>query len=616
MGGYSLFSTSDEILEAVGEPPLRDKNINILVSLALAVLYALTIPTHLPDADGPQFVVIGITGGIAHPPGYPLYCSLLRTLNLLFNDPETSFAAFAYFSAILSGAAAFTSLDMLTRIGISTIARVTTVGIIFTSFSVWHISNNVEPFALNLLLCALVFWFVASLIYDAPKFPVPGMKTITALGVLFGLGICNHHTQSLLVPMTCYAIVKTATNRKGLWVDSRFFVGGMMIGLIPLLYFFTADLDAPMVYGLNRWRDQPFVAVFRHLLRLDYGTFNLVAYKDPISRSVFLFQRLAESVMYIGVPFSCLALWHALRIRHDPKKNSHNNLQIFITCSAINILPISIFFILAKFEHNNFSDAILSRFVALPALLLCPLMAIGLELIKDKARAPISWSIATLLLCGSLTINLGSSDRRFQRLPEFTLKTMLDLSKNGFLLGDSDFMWAGIPFMKVVRRTGTDVRFIVQSHLRGKKSREAYFRKWQLPHENWKNVNDFFEYAVKNGGLAFEFPPVGNAIIKRVYPLGPIYITGKVSTPELAALFTMNKALYSELEKSNLLNKNLLTSDWELYILQFYAQPWAILADSLRDTNPDLALEAEAFRHRYTSTREQINAKNSVKEKP
>lgn len=609
MGGHSLFSTSDKIPEAVGEPPLRDKNINILVSLALAFLYALTIPTHLPDADGPQFVVIGITGGIAHPPGYPLYCSLLRMLNLLFKDPETSFAAFAYFSAILSGAAAFTTLDMLKRVGISAIGRVTTVGIIFTSFSVWHISNNVEPFALNLLLCALVFWLVAGLIYNSPKFPASGVQAVTALGVIFGLGICNHHTQSLLVPMTCYAIVKTSRHRKGLWVDSRFFIGGMMIGLIPLLYFLTADLDAPMVYGLNRWRDQPFASVIRHLLRLDYGTFNLVANKDPVSRSVFLFQRLAESAMYIGVPLSCLALWNTLRFKTDLPKICDKQ-TFLVTCSAINLVPITIFFILAKFEHSSFSDAILSRFVALPALLLCPLMAIGVDLVKDKARALIAWSVAIALLCGSVAINLGSSDRRFQRLPEFTLKTMLDLSKNGFLLGDSDFIWAGVPFMQVVRRTGTDVRFIVQSHLQDKKSRETYFRKWQLPYGSWKNVNDFFEYAVKNGGLAFEFPPGGNPIIKRVYPLGPIYVTSKVSTPELPALFKMNKALYSELETSNILNKNLLTSDWEFYILRQYAQPWAILADSLRDTNPDLALEAEAFRQRYTSTREQTDVKN------
>jgi hypothetical protein len=580
---------------------LRDKKLNIVLSLALTVLYSITGPTHLPDADGPQFVVIGVSGGIAHPPGYPLYCSLLRFINLFSADPQSSFAAFVYFSAISSGAAAFVTLDMLNRIGISTASRIAAVGIIFTSFSVWHISNNVEPFALNLLLCALVFWFVARLIYDAPRSPYSHITAIASLGILFGLGICNHHTQALLVPMTSYAILKTASRRKNLWTDSIFFVAGIVIGVLPLIYFFVTDLNAPMVYGLNDWRNQPFTMAIRHLLRLDYGTFNLVSHKNTISRSGFLFQRLAESVMYVGIPLACIAIWSIFPIRTSPRNADMSDRRTFLACTLINLIPITIFFILAKFHQNPFSDAILSRFVALPALLLCPLMALGLEVVTIKTRTLISLPVAVAIIFGSVAINLGSSDRRFQRLPEFTLKTMLELSKNGFLFGDSDFLWAGVPFMQVVRRTGTDVRFITNGYLQEKKHRETYFEKWRLPYGNWKNVNDFFDYAVANGGLAFESPPVGNTMIKRVYALGPLYIAGKVGVPEPPTLLQMNEALYRELEKSNLLNKSLLTSDWELFTLRYFAQPWAILSELLRDTHPDLALKAESFKERYTS---------------
>ena len=585
---------------------MRDKYLNIIVSLALTVLYCLTTPTHLPDADGPQFVVIGITGGIAHPPGYPLYCSLLRFINLFCGDPESSFAAFAYFSAISSGAAAFVTLDMLRRIGMSSISRITAVGIIFTSFSVWHISNNVEPFALNLLLCALVFWFVARLIYDAPRFPFSSITAITSLGILFGLGICNHHTQAFLVPMTAYAIIKTSARRNGLSLDSGLFIAGLSLGLIPLLYFFITDLTGPMVWGLNEWQDQPLFRLFRHLLRMEYGTFRLAAHQDTVSRAIFLLQQLAESTMYVGIPLCLFASWAGIKPQYTPLNIDESSRRVFLTSALINLLPIMIFFVIARAHQSTFSDAILSRFVALPSLLLCPLMALGTEEARRKTRPLLSWPITTVLLAGSVALNLGSSDRRFQRLPEFTVKTMLDLSRNGFLLGESDFLWAGVPFLQVVRRTGTDVRFMVKSHLENKKYRETYFRKWGLPYFDWKKTNDFFDYAVANGGLSFEAPPAGNSLIKRVYSLGPLYIAGKVGVPEPPALFRMNEALYSELEKSSLLNKSLLTSDWELFILRYFAQPWAILSELLRDTHPDLALKAESFKERYTSLREQI----------
>jgi hypothetical protein len=389
-------------------------------------------------------------------------------------------------------------------------------------------------------------------------------------------------------------------------------MAGMLAGLLPLAYFFTADINAPMVWGLNEWRSQPLSRLLTHLLRKEYGTFQLVDHQDTVSRTAFLFQRLAESVMYVGVPLCGIAPWMTIKNRSKEIVESTVNRYLFLICLLINLFLITIFFLLARTHQNAFSDAILSRFVALPALLLAPLMAIGLDQIKIKIHTKLSNLIGIVMIIGSIGINLASSDRRYQRLPEFTIKTMLDLSKNGFLLGDSDFSWAGVPFLQVVRHYGHGVRFMPISHLEDKKYREWYFQKWQLPYLDWKSVNNFFDYAIINGGLVFETPPIGSDLIKRIYSFGPSYIATKGEIPEPPGLFHMNKALYSELEKSNLLNKSLITSDWELYILQRYAQPWEVLSDSLRDTHPDLALEAEKFRERYTSPRIKTDDKKSI----
>lgn len=221
------------------------EKLNFYFSVVLAILYASTTPRFMPDADGPEFVVIGITGRIAHPPGYPLYCIVLRFINLLFSNTESSFSAFGYVSALLSGIAAFVMLDLLTRLDISIFSRFIAVGVSFTGFAIWHVSNNIEPFALNLALCAGVLWCTAALSSSNFQFKISQIKTVGSLGLLFGLGVCNHHTQALLVPMAAYAIIRVSIEKKTFSKSCLIFVTGIVLGLLPLMYFSQLILMRP-----------------------------------------------------------------------------------------------------------------------------------------------------------------------------------------------------------------------------------------------------------------------------------------------------------------------------------------------------------------------------------
>lgn len=571
---------------------------NLLFSATLAILYGATIPTHLPDADGPEFVVIGITGGIAHPPGYPLYCLLLRLVNSLFNNPESSFAAFGYLSAVLSGLAALVILDLMTRLGVSTISRFTAVGISFTSFSIWHVANNIEPFALNLLLCSLVLWCTAAITEPTGKFPITNDWSTAFLGLLFGFGVCNHHTQALLVPMSFFALIGQVHFSQKVFRTMLTFALGFILGLTPILYFFATNLDAPMVWGLADWTENPFSRLATHLLRREYGTFQLTAEPQSKWGFTFMLHMLTQSYLYILI-LPCIYMgWSNLK-NLTSKKSAH---AFFLKCLWINIVPIFIFFLMVKSEQNNFTDTILSRFIALPVLSICPLVALGIEIVREKFGALISWPIVVALLGLHLLINLEKCDRRLQKLPEFTLSTMLQIAKNGYFIGSSDLAWAGVPFLQVVRGEGLNVRAILDGQIQAPQDRDKYFKKWGLPYRNWKGVNDFFEFAIQNGGLIFEAPPVGNPIITRVYPFGPVYVAGKTGVPDPATLFQLNEKLYEDLLKSDLLNKDLLSTGWERYALLYFANPWAILADSLKNIRPDLAARATEYQQLLTPT--------------
>jgi hypothetical protein len=571
---------------------LNQKYLNLYVSIGLFFLYCLTIPEFLPDADGPEFTVIGIAGGIAHPPGYPLYCLILRAINLLILKRDTAFAAFGYLSAFLTGVASLIVLDMLSKVGVSALSRCATVGIVFTSFAIWHIANNIEPFSLNLLLCSAVLWCTGSLIFGEKIFSFSRQKTVITLGLIFGLGVCNHHTQAILVPMTFFALIKTAEGGRLRARDAAFFTSGFAFGLLPISYFFFTNLDAPMVWGLYEWREEPLSRLLKHLLRVEYGTFQLVASQNASLGAQFLFHLLAESLLYLGVPLAIWGGWTGLKKQNLARPNH----PLFTLCLLINLIPITVFFLMAKGHSSDMWGTIFARFVAMPALVVSPLMALGMEEIKDRFQTFFSWAAMVPIVILNIIINLPISDRKNQRLPEYTVKTMLEICKNGFFIGYSDLTWAGVPFLQVVRGIGTNVKFVIGPNFEQEKHREALFRNWRIPYSTWKGATDFFDFATFNGGLCFEDPPLKNTVLKtKFYPLGPVFKIDNFAAPSPTVLFRMNEDLHKELMASTLLRKELISTGWERFALRKFGQPWAILAESLKQSHPQLSEKARMY---------------------
>lgn len=574
---------------------VKQKNLllNIALSAALAILYAITAPDFMPDADGPEFVVIGITGGIAHPPGYPFYCILLRMVNFFFADPEAAFAAFGYLSAILSGIAAFLMLDLLTRLGISTLARFAAIGTAFTGFAIWHVSNNIEPFALNLTLCAGVLWCTAALTSGNDQFNLSPRTAIGLLGLLFGLGVCNHHTQALLVPMAAYAITRTALAQKQFAKSCLYFFSGLTLGLLPIAYFYTTNLDAPLSWGAQDWITTPISTLIKHILRKDYGTLSLSNNNDAISRAPFMFQSLAENVLYVGLIFSAIGGWYQLK----PRDKCLPSLKFFTECVVICVVMAGLFFFTAKLGTSNFAETIVLRFIALPVMLLTPLIAFGIEGLRGLVSPLASSSLLLAAIIFNLASNLEQADRKHQALLEFTVTTILQITHKGFFIIDSDLTWSGVPFVQVVRRQFQDTRAIAKPFLETTWAREAFFRKWNLPPEAKTNVNDFFTFAIKNGGLYFENIPFGNPITARVFPLGPIFAAVERSNqlPDPEKLFKINEGIYKQLAASPAFNKEFATTGWEKAFLEYFARPWITLEKALRPTNPELASKANEY---------------------
>lgn len=83
-----------------------------LLALVVLVVYLWLAPSYIVDGDNAEFSTLGVTGGAAHPPGYPLYVLYLRAMSWL---PGTSGAHTAALATAILGAASVLILHAACR---------------------------------------------------------------------------------------------------------------------------------------------------------------------------------------------------------------------------------------------------------------------------------------------------------------------------------------------------------------------------------------------------------------------------------------------------------------------------------------------------------------------
>lgn len=240
------------------------------VGLAALAVYVPRVYPSVPGGDAGELIVAASRLEIAHPPGYPLYTLLAHVATWL---PFGSVAWRVHlFSAICqAGAAALVAASVrgATR---STFAAVV-AGLAF-AFSplVFTYAVGAEVFGLHdLLVAALVF---ATLRWRQRG---GGIERAAAVAAIIGLGLAHHHT------IVFYALPVLGWL---LWCERdlrtpralAMLAVAISAGLAWYLYLPLAARTATTL----SWGDPGTLTGFvDHLLRRDYGTFQLGAGVEP-----------------------------------------------------------------------------------------------------------------------------------------------------------------------------------------------------------------------------------------------------------------------------------------------------------------------------------------------
>lgn len=237
------------------------------VATVVLFVYTVTLYPDVAGGDSGELVAAVATGGLIHPPGYPLY-SLAGRLFLLL--PHGTLAwRMNMLSAVCDAAAAAVLCFAVSRRTRCWPSGVATAALFAFAPGVWQYAICAEVFALNNL-------FVALLVLCAVLFDERRDRRYRFAGALFlGLALADHHTVLFTaVPLALWVLW---TGRPGLWARPRTLlplIGLLALGLLPYAVLpFEQASHSPVSWGvISTWG-----AFWRHIFRLDYGTFRLVA---------------------------------------------------------------------------------------------------------------------------------------------------------------------------------------------------------------------------------------------------------------------------------------------------------------------------------------------------
>lgn len=570
------------------------------VFLILFFIYFLTVPTSLTEADSGEWTVIAKFGGIPHPSGYPLYAIILRLLYTILPPASvhlpiiTSIAIFSAFCTALAGVFIFLSLE---KLGVTRWSAIFSVLITFTTSVVWSDANMAEPFALNLLLAASVFYVSAmAVLIRKSGGPTLG-KWPFIMGALFGLGFCNHHSLVWVSPFVLIFFDRSKCTLIKLTKIVGPFLLGFGLGLLPMFYFVFARLDVSPFdfHPIDSWQD--FV---RLIFRSQYGTFNLTTHQSGIFG-----ENLAYFMVHLLPWFTWLFFFPMVYGFCDIFNKKESTLKFFSHLWLASLFLSSVvFFLMFRTSSGGIMPSVIERFMALPVIFMAWPLAESFMRIDDFLMC-FKMPFKAFLGCGAgLFLHLffqiqraDRSDDDFLESHGFAVIKIAEMS-GGFIVSASDQEELTLLYNRYTLGLGSkDIKFVFLS-LWGS---DMHYRTRTLKRFGWpqelalNNVSPFVSWVLSRLGrvvvLDLPLPPLPK-FFDYSYGLGPttILVRSKEEMPTDEQIVDFNEFAFEHFIKIPPCEKQRRLRAWSADLLLKYKTNLLDLEQKLElNERPDLA---------------------------
>ena len=435
-----------------------------VVVLCGAGLFASTWSDAVQVADSAELVAVACSRGVAHPPGYPLF-----TLagNLFCSLPWSTPAGRVGWFSLLCGLWTLLMVHALVaRLTGNRWAAVVAALTLAAGSVFWRLSSQAEVFSLNTALCL-------SLVYAAWRAGEVGgdhrRPWCLVCGLLCGLGLSNHHTSVLVMPLAAVAILRPWRPLGVLLARAAAAALGAVLGLTPYLYLLYTD---PL--NLPRWGDTHTLAgLLDHFLRRDYGSLTLALGHETgrLDNLWGYLCHLPAQFAWVLWPFAVAGLVCLCAGRKgipDREGARASRRDMALALGAVTLLAGPGLMLLFNIPPRGIGLQVVSRFYALPNALLSVCLGVGLAAADRRwlataiPKRALLWRItalAVVLLAAALSY--GDADVSENYVVEDYAENVLNTVEQGALvLGDGDVRLFAMYHAQQVRKIRPDVLYV------------------------------------------------------------------------------------------------------------------------------------------------------------
>ncbi len=383
----------------------------------------LAAPTVTGEDSG-ELITAAATGGVAHPPGYPLWTMLGRLFSLL------PFGEVAFRVTLVSCVfAALTTVTLaavaLVLSGSRIVATATGLGFALLR-EPWCQAEIAEVYTLGTFVLSAAFLLL--LVDDH----APSRGRLALLGLSLGLGFSNHFTMAAAVPFVVLFLVVSKPRR---WLDLRnvrAFLLGCAGGLLPYLYLPLAARGAP---ALNWGDPSTFDRFLDHVTRSQYRRNGPTVAGDPSFADQI--STLAEH--FVGQGGLVLLVAGLAGLALAPRGLRRISAVLLGTCLLGSVGLVRILG-----TESDFESTYALRVFLIPAYLA---LSLGLPMLATRLLPRFGPQLASIVACAlaaacvlpQAVTNFESADyRRFTLASEYGRALLLAAPKDAILIPSAD----------------------------------------------------------------------------------------------------------------------------------------------------------------------------------
>ncbi len=420
----------------------------LAIFVATLVLYGITMPRTITLEDAGLFNSVCYTGGLAHPPGYPLFTLICTPLYWLPFPPaiigNTISALFGALTCAMLG-------KVLLQLGCRPISALFGGLLLGVSASFWSQAIIVEVYTLNTALFVINFWLCLKFFQQ----PTRATAWLACLGV--ALGLSNHWPLTVLAAPGLLILVLwhwrwlLLEMRKPEFVAGC--VGALVLGLAPYLLLVLKQHPVVSYQGPIG----SLAEFVRYVTRQDYRAADIHAGATIIDKVQFLgwlAQRSLQQFSLLVLPLVPLALVIGFRQRRG---------AIHAALGVVFLMNTTILVALLGFDYQFSTQAIFEPYPLIAWCCLAIWLGLGFDwlyqLVNSRRLGIASACIyAATALTLTLLQNFATNDRSKSWIAnEYSLTMLSALPEDALLVTKSDALSFTLLYQHLVLGLRPDV---------------------------------------------------------------------------------------------------------------------------------------------------------------